>query len=232
MYIQYEFSNSSVQEKKTKTTEQGYLVGRGLLFHFFQFYLDLDLSLHSEISQDTPIPFCWCCSILVTETYIYWSKVLHLKHLSHPIFPQYLLLQSFGFSWNNSQEVCALQWLSSLCLWLSDQRKGTLIPVLTSVKAHFEQSGRVLAGENDSTTKEQWLEHALGKSKKELIPLGRQLLLHDQAYLSYFLKAAALLMQTSIFFSHLREDFLPYINFHIINANFSKNRAKSMFRAP
>lgn len=77
MYIQYEFSTSSVQEKKNKkqtNTEQGYILGRGVLFHFFQFYLDLDLSLHSEISQNTPIPFCWCCSILLTETYIYWSK--------------------------------------------------------------------------------------------------------------------------------------------------------------
>lgn len=45
-----------------------------------------------------------------------------------------------------------------------------------------------------------WLEHALEKVKEELFPLGRQLLLHEQAYLSYFLKAEALLMQTSIFF--------------------------------
>lgn len=157
---------------------------------------------------------------------------MHLKHLFHPMFPQYLLLQSFWLSWNNSQEVCALQWLSSLCSWLSDRRKGSLIPVLTSIKAYFEQSIRMLAGENGSTTKEHWLKHALGKSKGELILLGRQILSNEQAYLSYLLKAAALLTQTSIFFSHLREDFLPDINFHIINANFSKNRVKSMFRAP
>lgn len=41
------------------------------------------------------------------------------------------------------------------------------MPVLTSVKAHFEQSGRVLAGGKDSTIKEHWLEHALEESEEE-----------------------------------------------------------------
>lgn len=60
-HIQYEFSNSSVQGKKNPQRksilweEEFYMY---VMRNLFRFYLDFDLSLPSEVSQDTPIHSC------------------------------------------------------------------------------------------------------------------------------------------------------------------------------